>query len=162
MLLQNMVGPVALVGFAVIMLLVVPVERIRRLALFGIVFGGILGLLVVFTMQNLFGFWTFRLVDPVTLAGIPVLLALAWAPMVVIFAHLLVQYRTLPLRLLLWLVFAGAVTGAQYLMVVNNMLLFTNWSLLGTFVLTLAVHAGLILVLHLRGHVDLRDLIGVA
>lgn len=158
--LANLAGGLSLAIFTVAMLLVVPAERIRRLALFGILFGGLLGLTVIFTMQNLLGFWAFREVDPgtLTVAGIPILLALAWTPMVVIFAHLLVQYRTPELRLLLWLGFAGMVTGAQYLMIVNTMLVYRNWTLPGTFLFTLAIHAGLMVVLHIMGHLDLRGL----
>lgn len=154
-----MTGLVIFAALTVLMLLVVPLERIRQLALFGVIFGVGLPFLVIGVMQNLLGFWTYRAVDPVTLAGIPVFLAFAWAPAVIMFAHFMVQYPSPLLRLLLWLTVGAGVTWLQYLHLVNNMLTFQNWTLAGTLLLTLVLHAGLLLALHLIGYLRLRDLL---
>ena len=152
-------GPVVFAAVTVAMLLVVPVERIRRFALFGGIFGGVLPFLVIGMMQNILGLWQYRGVDPVNLAGIPVFLALTWAPSVVIFAHLLLQYRSLLLRLLLLLSVGAGVTWLQYLHLQNNMLHFNNWNLAETFVLTVFLHTGMIMALHFMGHLYIQDLL---
>lgn len=157
--LLNLNGPVVFAALTVAMLLVVPVERIRRFALFAGIFGVVLPFLVIGMMQNILGLWQYRGVDPVNLAGIPVFLALAWAPSVVIFAHLLVQYHLLLLRLLLLLSVGAGVTWLQYLHLQNNMLLFNNWNLAETFVLTVFLHTGMIMALHYMGHLHIQDLL---
>ncbi len=159
MVLENAVGLISLGGLTVFMFLVVPWERIRALLTFGLIFGVGMPFIVIGLMQNLFGFWDYRGVDPVTLAGIPVFLAVTWFPSVIIYAHLLVQYRSPLLRILLWLAVAGAVAALQYALHLNNMLVFQNWTLTGTFFLTLFIHAGLATALHFMGHLDLRSLL---
>lgn len=159
MILANLAGLMILAGLALLMLLLVPPERIRALLPFGLIFGVGLPFVVIGVMQNWLGYWTYRQVDPVTLAGIPVFLAVAWFPAVITFAHLLVQYRSPLLRLLLWLAIAAAVTLLQHALSVNNMLSLHDWTSTGTFILTLLIHAGLAAALHFMGHLDLRDLI---
>lgn len=157
--LLNLSGISILVALTAVMFLAVPVERIKQLAVFGVIFGGLLPFAVIGTMQNLLGFWHYRAADPVTLAGIPVFLALAWLPAVIIFAHFMVQYSSPLLRLLLWLTIGAAVAWLQYLHIVNGMLVFRNWSLAGSFVLTLFLHGVLLAALHLMGHLRLQELI---
>lgn len=159
MVFENAAGIMAFGGLTVIMMLVVPWERIRALFVFGLLFGVGLPFIVIGVMQNLFGFWIYRGVDPVTLAGIPVFLAITWFPSVMVFAHLLVQYRSPLLRILLLVAVAVAVTGLQYALALNNMLVTQNWTLTGTFFLTLFIHTGMVPALHFMGHLDLRDLL---
>ncbi len=158
MILPKLAGLMILAALAVLMVLLVPPERIRALLPFGLIFGVGLPFAVIGVMQNWLGYWTYHQVDLVTLAGIPVFLSVAWFPAVIIFAHLLVQYRSPLLRLLLWLAIAVAVTLLQHALSVNNMLSLQNWSSGGTFILTLLIHAGLAAALHFMGHLDLRDL----
>ena len=159
MVFENGAGLIALVVLTVLMFLVVPWERIRALLNFGLIFGVGLPFIVIGLMQNLFGFWTYRGVDPITVAEIPVFLAITWFPSVIIFAHLLVQYRSILLRVLLWLAVAVAVGALQFLLMLNNMLVMQNWTLTATFFLTLFIHAGMAVALHFMGHIDLKSLL---
>jgi hypothetical protein len=156
MYLENMVGLVVLAGLTGAMLVVVPLERIRRLAVFGLIFGVGLPFVVIGVMQNLLGLWSYRGVDPVTIAGIPVLTALSWFPGVILFAHLYIENRLPALRLLLFVIVGAGVTLLHYLLLINNMLAFRNWTLTGTFILTVAIHAGLVAALRLQVGSDLK------
>jgi hypothetical protein len=159
MIFENAAGLITLGGLTVVMLLVVPWERIRALLTVGLLFGVVLPFIIIGVMQNWLGFWSYRGVDPVTVAGIPVFLAITWFPSVIVFSHLLAQYRSPLLRILLWLAVAAAVVALQYALMLNNMLVLQNWTFTGTFFLTLFIHAGLAAALHFMGHLDLRSLL---
>lgn len=152
-------GVIIFGGLMLVMFLVVPMERIRQLGLFGFLSGVLLPFLVIHIMQNVLGLWMHHRVDPVYLAEIPVFFAISWLPAVIIFAHFMVQYRTPVLRFLLLLAAGGGVAGIQLLLIANNMLTFNNWSLFESFLLTILIHLGLLGVLHLMGHLNLRDLL---
>lgn len=159
MYLENLGGLVVLSLLTVVMLLVVPREKIRHLAGFGAIFGLVFPFFVIGVMQNLLGFWDYRGVDPVTVAGIPVFLAISWFPGVVIFAHLLMELRFTALRVLLFLVIGSAVAGLHYLLLLNNMVVFNNWNLTGSFLLTVGIHVLLAGALHAMGFVRLAELV---
>ncbi|MEW5785366.1 MAG: hypothetical protein AB1767_09890 [Bacillota bacterium] len=159
MILENLTGLLILGALTVSMLLVVPWEKIRQLAVFALLFGMLFPFAVIGIMQNLLGFWRYRGVDWVNLAGIPVFLALAWAPSVIIFAYLIIQYRSPLLRLLLLLAVGAGVAGIQFLHLLNNNLTFQNWTLTGSFFLAVIIHTGLLVVMHLMGYLQLPELL---
>lgn len=152
MYLQNWAGLIVLGGLMGAMLLVVPLERIRRLTVFGIVFGILFPFLVIGVMQNLLGFWDYRGIDPVAILGIPVFLAVSWFPAVIIFAHLLMEHRLMLMKVLLIVGAGAAVAALHYLMLLNNMVAFENWDLTGSFLLTVGIHLLLAVVLHYTGY----------
>ena len=78
MTLTYLPGPIILAILTAAMMLAVPVERIRRLLPYGIIFGAGLGLIIIFLFQNLLGYWSFHRVDLLNAGRIPVLLALCW------------------------------------------------------------------------------------
>ncbi len=159
MTLTYLPGPIILAILTAAMMLAVPVERIRRLLPYGIIFGAGLGLIIIFLFQNLLGYWSFHRVDLLNAGRIPVLLALCWLPAEILFAHFMIELRSAGFKCLLWLLMGAAVVGLHYLFITNRLLTFTNWNLLGTFLLTLFIHAGLVVVLHLFGYLKLQDLL---
>ncbi len=159
MLLSNMTGLTAFGVLIVAMVLIVPWERIRRLALFTFLFGVLFPFAVIGVMQNLLGLWSYRAVDPVTIADIPVFLAVAWAPALVLFAHFMVQYRSRALRLLLLLTAGAGVAGMQYFHLINGNLVFQNWTLFGSFLLGVGLHILMLMVLQLMGYLKVQDLL---
>jgi len=118
-----------------------------------------LGLIIIFLFQNLLGYWSFHRIDLLNAGRIPVLLALSWLPAEILFAHFLKELRSPELKLLLWLLMGAAVVGMHYLLIINRLLSFTNWTLAGTFLFTLFIHAGLMVVLHLFGYLNLQDIL---
>ncbi len=155
----NMAGVIIFGALMVVMVLVVPLEKIRKLAVFGLLSGVLLPFLVIHIMQNVLGLWIHRGIDPVTIADIPVFFAITWLPAVIMFAHFIVQYRSFVLVILLLMAVGGGVAGIQFLLIANNMLTFNNWVLFESFLLTMGIHLGLIGVLHLMGHLDLHNLL---
>ncbi len=156
---RNLVGPILLSAAAAALFLLMPRERIRRLLPFGIVFGAGLGVVLIAVMQELLGYWEFRQIDFLTARGIPLSIAFTWLPVEVLFAHYLVELRRPESRFLLWFIIGAAVVIFQHLFILNGMLIFRDWTLLDSAFLALALHLGLVVVLHLMGHIRLPDLL---
>lgn len=159
MYLRNLVGLVLFAPAAGLLLLLVPRERIRRLLLFGIVFGAGLGVVIIWLMQNVLGHWAFHHIDFLSVGGIPLLIAFTWLPGEILITHYLMELRRPESRFLLWFFIGAAVVVLQYLFILNGMLTFQGWTLLDSAFLTLALHFGLAVVLHLMGHIRLLDLL---
>ena len=158
MVLENLTGVLSLGALIMAMVLLVPWEEMRRLLLPAFLFGVIFPFMVIGVMQNLLGLWSYRGVDPVTIAGIPVFLSLAWAPALIIYAYLMARYRYITLRVLLLLSTGAGVVAIQYFHLINNNLTFQNWSLAASFFLAVAIHTVILVVLQLMGYLRLRDL----
>jgi len=122
------------------MFIIVPWERIKKLAAEGLVIGLGIAITLIYIMQNMLGLWNFHLVDIVAVAQIPLLLSAAWVPAVIMFAHLLTQYKNWTLAVVVLLAFPLAATFLQLLLVTNNMLVFRNWNLFMTYFLSLGIH----------------------
>lgn len=155
MLLENYVGLVLLLSTALLMVLVVPFQRIKDLFIVGLIggFGG--GLVLIHVMQNIFGFWEFlRGSDLLFLLNIPIFISLAWLPIVITFCHLLNQYNNISLIVTIIIAFPLAATSVKYLMLENGMLNYDNWGLLYTFLLSLAIHIGLTAYMYISNRLD--------
>lgn len=139
----NLGGLIALVVMIVTMLLLVPGERIGRLFPLGTVFGLILGMVTYYLLQNVLQAWHFQHMDLINLAGIPLLMTLAWVPYSIIYFHLLSQYRTPAHNVLLILFAAAAPTVFQFLLEVNGMVVLNKWAWWGNFLYALIVFNGL-------------------
>lgn len=157
--LRNLVGLLLFSAAAALLFLLVPRERIRRMLPYGAVFGAGLGVIFIVVMQGLLGYWEFRHIDFLTVRGLPLLIAFTWLPLEILFAHYLMVLRRGEAKFLLWISMGAAVAALQYLLILNGMLLFKDWTLLDSFFLTLAAHVGLAAVLHLMGHLRLQDLL---
>lgn len=142
-ILRGIAGPLVFIGGIVLMFLVVPWARIRALLPVGLVGGLGVAITLIYLMQNVLGIWVFRDVDIVTVAGLPVLLAAAWVPIVIVFSHLLAQYRGVALLLVTLLGFPLGATAIHALLVAMGMLSYTNWNLVLTFLVSLGIHLGI-------------------
>jgi hypothetical protein len=124
----------------VFMFLVVPWERIKQLLLFGAVLGTVFGTVHYYLLLNVFGAWRYQNVDLLSVSGLPILLIVAWLPYTIIFLHLLAQYRTPLLMLLLVLVAAFLPIAYQFLLEVNGMAVQRTWPWMSIFLYALGIH----------------------
>ena len=143
LILYNLVGPLVLCCGVAALLYLVPWSRIRELARIGIVGGFGVALVIIELMQNLWGFWLFHQVDLVDFYRIPLALSLTWMPLVIIFSHLMLQYRQPLLRVGILIVFPAAATIFHFLLLKGGFLTYYRWNLFGTFLFSLIIHAGI-------------------
>ncbi|MCL6639283.1 MAG: hypothetical protein K6T80_06345 [Firmicutes bacterium] len=154
MVLEDLFGPIAFLVGAIVMFLIVPWDRVKDRAFFGVVSGLGMALALIYLMQNIFGFWTFRGVDLVYLAGMPVFLAAVWTPLVITFAYLIAHYNNITMVVLILTGFPLIATIAHYFLVENRMLAYSNWNLVYTFFLAAGIHLGIALYLYLTGRLE--------
>jgi len=127
-------------GTILALFLLVPLPRIKDLLLVGFMGGGILAFVLLHLMQNVWDFWTFIEVEPFTVMEIPFFLSLSWFPIIIIYSHLLSQYRSVVLMLLLLISFPLAATLVQAYLLENQLLVYQDWNLILTFLLSLGIH----------------------
>ncbi|MGI6285845.1 hypothetical protein SEF58_08495 [Neomoorella humiferrea] len=154
MVLAGLAGPIVFLAGLILMLLVVPWERVKELALVGLVGGLALAFLVIYLMQNYFGFWAFRRVDLINVGGIPLFLAASWFPLIIVFSHLLAQYKNIMPLLLILLAFPLGATLLHLLLRANGMLFYRHWNLPLTFILSLGIHLVIMAYLYAAGMLD--------
>jgi len=111
---------------------------------------------LIFLMQNTLRFWVFQRVDVFYIFKIPFFLAVSWFPFIVAFAHLLAQYKNIPLIIVIMLAFPLGAVFIHILLLNSGMLLYNNWNLILTFFLSLGIHAAIALTLFAKGY--LRNL----
>ena len=140
MILEYLAGLLAFAGSAVLMFVLVPWQRVKELAAEGTIIGLGIAIALIYMMQNYLGLWNFNRVDLINIAGMPFFLSAAWIPVVIIFWHLLTQYKNWTLILVVLLAFPLAATFVQLLLVNNNMLVFRNWNLFFTYLVSLGIH----------------------
>ncbi len=136
------------------MFLVVPFQRIRELFWIGLIGGFGIGLLLIYMMQNVLGFWVFRNIDVISVAGVPLFIALSWFPFIIAFSHLLAQYHNVLLISLLLLAFPMGTVLIHALFLNNLALVYMNWNLYLTFFLSLVIHLLLALYLFTTGRLE--------
>ncbi len=154
MVLEGLAGPLVFLGGLLLMFLLVPWERVKELAFVGLVGGLVLALVVVYLMQNYLGFWVFRRVDLLSASGIPLFLAASWFPLIIVFSHLLAQYRSLLPVVLILLAFPLGATLLHLLLRASGMLLYRNWNLPLTFILSLGIHLVIMFYLYATGRLE--------
>jgi hypothetical protein len=140
----NLAGPMIFIGGLIFMLLIVPWERVKELFWVGIVCGAIVAFILVYLMQNIFGFWIFHQVDLLYIFGVPFLLSTGWIPVVIIFSHLLAQYESWFLAVVATLAFPIVATIVHAFLIINTMLSYHHWDLLFTFLISLVIHLGIL------------------
>jgi hypothetical protein len=153
----NLAGPMIFIGSLLFTFLIVPWERIRELFWVGIVGGLLVAFILVYLMQNIFGFWIFHQVDLLYLLGVPFFLSAAWIPVVIIFSHLLAQYESWFLTVMAIMAFPIAATIIHTFLIANQMLTYHNWNLMLTFLISLAIHLGILGYLYKTGRFTLHQ-----
>lgn len=139
----NMAGLMILLITSVLMILIVPKERIKELFKFGVVGGLVVALVLVYSMQNVLGFWTFNNVDIINIIGIPILLSAAWIPFVITFAHLLNKYHDITSISIIMFAFPLSAVVVHYILINVGLLQYSHWNLFYTFLVSLGIHIGL-------------------
>jgi hypothetical protein len=148
---ENIVGPGLFVTSVVLMFLVVPWERIKKLLPLGLIGGFVVALILLYVMQNLLGLWIFERVDVINILRLPIFLSLAWLPFVITFSHLIAQYRNAVLMIGILAAFPLGATFIHLFFLNNGMLTYNNWNLFGTFIISLAIHLAIAFYLYITG-----------
>lgn len=143
LILDNFAGGLILFISLFFMFLVVPEQKIKEFFSIGLVGGLVLALILVYLMQNMFGFWNFHNVDIVTIGDIPLLLSAAWIPTIIIFSYLLVKFKTTSAISSIILGFPLAAVVVHYFLIDYQLLSYANWNLLYTFLVSLSIHLGI-------------------
>lgn len=151
LVLKNSAGILLFSVLLFFMFLFVPWRRIKEFLGIGIIGGFGVGVLLVFFMQNLFGFWRFHQVDFFTLMGIPIFISAAWAPLEIIFCHLVSQYKNLLMVLTLIITLPLGAILVHYFLIINEMLSYNHWNLLLTFLVSLGIHLVIGYYLYITG-----------
>ena len=138
-----MAGIIILLLTSVLMISIVSMERIKELLKYGLVGGLVVALILVYLMQNVFGFWTFNNVDIINIIGIPILLSSAWIPSVIIFAYLLNKYNQITSIGVILFVFPLSAVVVHYVFINFGLLQYSHWNLFYTFLVSLGIHIGL-------------------
>jgi hypothetical protein len=142
----GLAGPIALIAFTAFMFLLVPWERIQRLLPVASFFGLISGLATYYILQNVIGAWRFQNADLLAPAGVPLFMTLAWIPYSIIFFHLIAQYRSFAHVVLLILIAGGVPTFFHFLLEINGMVVFQNWSWSGNFLYATSAYTAAALI----------------
>ncbi len=144
MILENYFGLILFLATLLLMIFIVPLERIKQLFVIGLLggFGG--GLVLIYVLQNIFGFWEFQnRADLIFFLDIPIFISLSWLPIVITFCHLLTQYKNIPLIVGIIVSVPLAAVFIKYLMLENGMLNYVNWNLFDTFLVSIGIHIGI-------------------
>ncbi|MCG8402950.1 MAG: hypothetical protein MJA84_15370 [Firmicutes bacterium] len=144
MILEYFAGLLAFAGSSVLMFILVPWQRVKDSAAEGVIIGLGIAFALIYIMQNYLGLWNFNRADLINIAGIPFFLSAAWIPAVILFWHLLAQYKNWTLVLVVLLAFPLAATFVQLMLVNNNMLIFRNWNLYFTYLVSLSIHIAML------------------
>jgi hypothetical protein len=145
---ENWMGLIVLGGSSLLMVLTVPWKEIQRFLLFGVFGGLMIGIVLIFILQNRLGLWNFHRIDLIYLGRIPLLLSAAWTPTEIFFAYFLSRCQHFWPRLTLLLFIPGVATAIHFIQIWNRMLIYRHWSLTNTFLLSLVIHVGLAYYLH--------------
>ncbi|MEW6725169.1 MAG: hypothetical protein AB1331_09755 [Bacillota bacterium] len=143
MSIEQSFAPILLAGSTALMFLTVPLRRIRSLLGWGLVAGLGVATALVYLMQVVYGFWDFRNADPLSYAGIPWTLGLSWIPLVIVFSDF-VRRRSLWLTAASLVVFPVGAVLTHWYMLQNGMLIYRNWSLPATFLISLGIHLAIL------------------
>ena len=125
---------------ALAMVILVPRRRIWELLAFGIIGGFALAMAVQYVAVVLLNLWRFNYVQIAAWRGIPVFVAAAWMPTVIIFAHLLSYLRSSTGILLYVVGFSLATAGLEYAFVLMGYRSYVNWMFPYTVALAIVLH----------------------
>ena len=86
-MISSFLGPVLFAIALGAMFLVVPREKIKEFFTLGLLAGLGVAVVLIFAMQNLFGFWQFQNVD-FFIGGIPIFFSATWIPLIIFYSYL--------------------------------------------------------------------------
>lgn len=144
---RSLVWVILFIMSALAMLVLVPRQRIWELLAFGIIGGLGLAIVVQYAAVVLYKLWSFNYLELAAWRGIPLFVAAAWLPTVIIFAHYLSYFRTSTGILFYIVGFALATALLEYAFVLAGYRYYNNWSFLHTAGLAIALHSLLALYL---------------
>ncbi|HHU81809.1 MAG TPA: hypothetical protein GXZ26_02280 [Firmicutes bacterium] len=136
--------PLATLGGIILLFLLLPPARIRRLLLFGYAGGFLLALVQNYTLVHLLGIWEFHHLF-LAIGGVPLTLPVLWWVITIFFGHFLLRARTRATRLnrfLLITIFAAAAAVlSQVLIWTGYQTVRAGWTVAHTFLQGLLSHA---------------------
>lgn len=139
---------------ALAMLILVPRRRIWELLAFGTVGGFVLAMMVQYVAVVHLRLWSFHYLQFASWRGIPLFVAAAWMPAVIIFAHFLAYLRSTTGIFLYVVGFSLATAALEYAFVAMGYRDYERWSFPLTAILAIALHAMLavyVLAMERRG-----------
>ncbi|KAF0195110.1 MAG: hypothetical protein FD169_1565 [Bacillota bacterium] len=125
---------------ALAMVILVPRRRIWELLAFGIVGGLALAMAVQYVAVVLLKLWSFNYLQIAAWRGIPLFVAGAWMPSVIIFAHFLSYLRSSTGILLYVVSFSLVTAGLEYTFVLMGYRNYLNWMFPYTAALAIVLH----------------------
>lgn len=157
MIAENLAGMILLIIGIVLMMILVPMDRVIKFSVAGLIGGLGVALGLVHIMQNIFSYWVFTGVDLLYFRGIPILLSSTWIPIEIIFCHLTTKTRSFFTRIVLLVAVPLLAAFVHYLFILNKMLTYHYWNLTGTFLVSLVIHAALLGYLYLTEINEVSD-----
>jgi hypothetical protein len=118
----------------------VPRDKIKEYNTFGLLAGPILGVILLYFMSSLYGFWRFGPLDFFIL-GIPIFMALVWYPLEVGFAYYFTNSSNNLMYLAIVLFLPTLASLSHLVLRQYGLLSYQNWSLLATFIQSLIIHS---------------------
>lgn len=128
----------------VITLVLVPLERIKQLFVYGFIGGTVLAV-IIFFVADILDLW--ETVGSIEVFNVPILPTIAWFFPVVVFANFFPKSDLLISKILYILLFAVGSVVVQYTFTVLGMWINIKWSLFYTFLLAIGTHTFLSLYL---------------
>jgi hypothetical protein len=156
---QSLIWILLFLFLTVVMLVLVPRQRIWELFAFGVVGGFLLALVIQYLAVLRFNWWSFNFLQFASWRGIPLFVAAMWFPSVIIFAHFLKEMKSTTTIFLYILAFGAVTTATEYALVYLGYRQYGNWNVLMTFALAVGIHsllAGYLLYVSGNRRVELR------
>lgn len=122
-----------------ILFVVVPFEKIKRLAVYGIVGGIGLAIFIFYFFSGYLKLWD--TIGSAHISGVAILPVIAWFPPTIVFGHFYPKNDTFIYQATYVLVFALGAIVAQFLFIQLKMWINYNWNYFYTFLLALAAHS---------------------
>lgn len=150
-------GLVSFLAISLGLYLFVPRDKIRDYLTFGFLAGPVLGFILLYFMIVYYGFWNFGSLDFLYFSDIPLFLTLVWLPLEIGFAYYFLNSNNSLMYLAVILFLPVLSTLSHLVMQQFGLLTYHSWSLLGTFLQSLAIHLALSAYLYyiVRNKMDL-------
>ena len=155
-MITNFISPVIFFILLTTMFLIVPYEQIKKFLSLGLIGGLVVAFILIYFMQNFFGFWDFFNLDIWYFLEMPVFLSAVWIPVVIIFAHFLEIAEYLTTAVFIILLFPAGATLVHYFLINLNLLVYFNWNLFYTFLVSLGIHLGITYYLYIRNQLGVK------
>ena len=146
----------AFLGALLALYFLVPRDKIKKFSTFGLLAGPVLGFILLYFMSSVYGFWRFGSLD-FFIMGVPLFMALVWYPLEVGFAYYFLNSNNTFMYWTVILFLPVVATFAHLVLQQFDLLTYHNWSLLGTFIQSLLIHAILGAYLYYTARTDLAS-----